>query len=163
MSDAKEMKSLIRGLITVAISFLASAMGSYAQHCDPRSLAALEATKEALGFDQDNVTNFWIYWNTGQEGHRYYRPEALEVMRMHQAKIAKFRKWVETLKGPDRTAYLWWVEWYEDGTKEAIGEYHSHKDLDHMNAFDIQQARCRKEMQNVKIAQPPMGGNYANP
>lgn len=113
-------------------------------HCDPISSIVHGKVHDYLGFwiDSDNK----VFWD------RAYQPSDKTVLVKHWDRLQKLKTWALTIKGPEKQQYMAWIEFYEDGVREAMGEWESHKLLKHQQECDAAEKKARA---TLKIATPP--------
>lgn len=119
--------------------------------CDACSDIALENLMSVIGFDQDNEVEFYNDYSQGPDDNRHYTPQSGAHLNVHEKRIKELRVWASGLKDAhEKSAYLGWLDYYQDGVDEARKEYANHSYIDEMNDYQQAQLRCSKSEQQYK-------------
>lgn len=120
--------------------------------CDPRGATAMEHVYNALGLPDSAV---------GVEIEDAYGiADKLRIER-RQLRLEALAKWARTLKPDEARAYLAVIEFYQDEEREALAEWHTHKQRHEQEAYEKHEAECaaavKRFNQKHPLPKPPAG------
>lgn len=142
----KKMKKLaVLAALLVLLTVPSKAQQACDSSCDARTLLALKYMSAHFG-EVDSALNLWIGKDYGENGRRW--------LERREHKFEQMELWAEKLPAQDRRAYLAVIELYEEGTKKAYEEWHTHKLAASQKAYSDWQRRCAENAKRDERSNP---------